>query len=152
MANVIAEGGCAPKKKSVPKKKPGQLTEHFNVAEFHCHNGQKVPAAAVPALTRLCRDVLEPMRARFGACTVLSGYRPRAYNESIGGARNSFHIYGERPNAPAADTMYASGSPREWAGYARKLLGRKQGGVGRYDRSGFIHCDDRGWKADWKGN
>ena len=112
----------------------------------------RIIAAAIPALIELCQDGLEPMRAKFGVCTVLSGYRPRAYNESIGGAKHSFHIYDERPQAPAADTMYATGSPKEWAKYARKLLGRKRGGVGRYDRSGFMHCDERGYRADWQGN
>ena len=120
------------------------------MAEFDCHDGRKVPAAAVPALKRLCRDVLEPMRAKFGPCRVLSGYRPADYNQKIGGARYSQHIYELTPDSVAADVRFQQGSPKEWAAYARKLLGKK-GGVGRYDRSGFVHADNRPYRADWHG-
>ena len=134
-----------------PKKPdPGQLSPHFHVKEFACHDGTPVPKCAYDALRRLCVIVLEPMRQKFGPCRVLSGYRHREYNRSIGGARYSQHIYDDGPESVAADVRFAKGSPKEWAAYADKLLPR--GGVGRYDRSGFVHVDNRSYKARWKGN
>jgi uncharacterized protein YcbK (DUF882 family) len=49
---------------------------------------------------------------------------------------------------------FATGTPAHWATEARKIRTSKnsgQGGVGRYDRSGFVHVDNRGYKADWTG-
>jgi hypothetical protein len=141
-------------KQKLPKKRAqpvGQLSPHFNLSEFHCHDGTRVPAAAVPALKRLCVDYLEPMRARFGEAHVLSGYRHRAYNKRIGGATLSQHIYDLGPASVAADVWFKRGTPAEWAAFARKIAdGRRVGGVGRYDRSGFVHVDN-GPRRDWAG-
>lgn len=124
-----------------------QASEHFLISEFDCHNGAKVPKAAYPALRRLCEQVLEPMRAEFGACRVTSGYRPRAYNASIGGASQSEHIYELTPSSVAADVSFARGTPASWAAFARRL---GKGGVGQYNRSGFVHVDN-GPRRDWWG-
>jgi hypothetical protein len=145
-----AEAGSKPDPNE-PTPKPGkrgQLSPHFNVSEFDCHNGQKVPAIAIPALTRLCVDYLEKMRAKFGVATILSGYRPEAYNRSIGGARYSQHIYELTPSSVAADSFYVRGTPAQWAAYADRL---GAGGVGRYDRAGFVHIDNRPGHARWTG-
>tara|TARA_Y100000590_G_scaffold167965_1_gene192134 strand:+ start:317 stop:781 length:465 start_codon:yes stop_codon:yes gene_type:complete len=45
-------------------------------------------------MTRLCCDVLEPLRATVGALRVNSGYRSPAVNKAIGGANKSAHTYG----------------------------------------------------------
>lgn len=127
--------------------KTGQLTPHFNVREFDCHDGRRVPAIAVPALTKLCR-LLEQMRDEFGSALVLSGYRPRDYNARIGGARFSQHIYEDTPSSVAADLVFARGNPARWQRAAAEL---KAGGVGRYDRSGFVHVDNRPDVARWTG-
>lgn len=129
-----------------------RLSPHFTVHEFNCHDGSVVPINSGAALVRLCRDYLEPMRAKFGACHVLSGYRHRVYNAGIGGARNSQHIYEETPDSVAADVRFARGNPREWAEFAydlRRRLGK--GGIGVYMRSGFVHVDNRPYRADWRG-
>jgi hypothetical protein len=121
------------------------LSPHFRLTEFRCKDGTAVPKAAVPALKRLCDDVLEPLRERFGPCTVMSGYRPSAYNRRIGGAKFSQHIYDLHPNTVAADLTFARGRPSEWADAAEPLL--QQGGLGRYP--GFVHVDNRGTNARW---
>lgn len=55
-----------------------------------------VPTEAhIAALTRLCADVLEPIRAKFGPLIVHSGYRSAALNAVIGGAATSQHSKGE---------------------------------------------------------
>jgi hypothetical protein len=125
----------------------GQLSDHFHVSEFSCHNGTAVPSSSVAALTRLCDDVLEPLRERFGPCTVMSGYRPSAYNRSIGGAKFSQHIYDLHPDTVAADLIFPNGSPGDWADAAEPLCAR--GGLGRYGT--FIHVDNRGFHARWSG-
>lgn len=126
----------------------GQLTPHFNIREFDCHDGRHVPAVAVPALTRLCHDLLEPMRAHFGPAHVLSGYRPVDYNARIGGAKYSQHIYELTPSCVAADMTFRMGTPADWANFADQL---DAGGVGRYDHSGFVHVDNRPGRARWTG-
>jgi hypothetical protein len=122
-----------------------QLSPHFRLEEFHCKDGTRVPKASIPALRALCRDVLEPLRERFGSCEVMSGYRHRAYNVRIGGARYSQHIYDDHPKSVAADLVFGRGRPSDWADAAEPLCAR--GGLGRYP--GFIHVDNRGHKARW---
>jgi hypothetical protein len=142
-------GGGQPGKGSSTMPAPtGQLSPHFNVREFDCHDGRKVPAVAVPALKRLARDYLEPMRAKFGPAKVLSGYRPADYNARIGGAKFSEHIYDHSPESVAADLVFSRGTPALWAAEADRL---GAGGVGRYDRSGFVHVDNRPVRARWSG-
>ena len=130
------------------------LTAHYRASEFYCHDGSAVPIAARPGLVRLCKSFLEPMRAKFGTCFVLSGYRHERYNAGIHGARHSQHIYEQSFESVAADVRFARGSPALWAAEAKRLRKSRngdKGGVGRYDRAGFVHIDNRGWKADWSG-
>jgi len=45
-------------------------------------------------LTYLAKTVLEPIRAKFGAFTVSSGYRCKRLNEKVGSKETSFHRIG----------------------------------------------------------
>jgi hypothetical protein len=131
-----------------------QLSAHFLATEFYCHDGSPCPITSRPALIRLAVVFLEPMRAKFGPCLVLSGYRHTLYNRSIGGALHSQHIYEEGFESVASDLRFDKGTPAQWAAFARGLRASKNngnGGVGRYDHSGFVHVDNRGYKADWTG-
>jgi uncharacterized protein YcbK (DUF882 family) len=131
----------------------GALSQNFVLAEFHCCRGhcakESVPSAAVPALRRLVTQVLQPMRDRFGTCTVHSGYRNAQHNQHVGGATNSHHRYDVRPEAPAADVSFVRGSVDEWAAEARRRLGNT-GGVGRYPASNFVHVDLGAFRK-WEG-
>ncbi len=130
--------------------RPGQLSPHYNIREFDCHDGRKVPAAAVPALTRLCNEFLEPMRKKYGPGRVLSGYRHAAYNKKIGGATKSQHDYDDDPTTVAADITYGKGTPSQWAAEARRIRDKLgYGGVGEYPNSGFVHMDNRRYVANW---
>lgn len=131
-----------------------QLTQHFAVEEFFTHDGSAVPLLARPGLVQLCKVFLEPMRAKFGSCLVLSGYRHEVYNRLIGGARHSQHIYEQTFESVAADVRFEKGTPAAWAAEAKRIRTEKRGGkggVGLYPRSGFVHVDNRNWKADWSG-
>jgi hypothetical protein len=145
-----AEPAPKPPKENDTLQRPGQLSPHYNIREFDCHDGRKVPAAAVPALTRLCNEFLEPMRTKFGPGRVLSGYRHAAYNKKIGGATKSQHDYDDDPTTVAADITYGKGTPTQWAAEARRIRDKLgYGGVGEYPNSGFVHMDNRRYVANW---
>jgi hypothetical protein len=131
------------------RKDKGQITKNFNLKEFACHDGSPVPAKAHGAIRRLCLAYLEPMRAKFGSCTVLSGYRHKAYNRRIGGASQS-HIYDLDPS-PNAGQSYVRGNPVIVNAVGPETGYGKGGGFGRYDRSGFVHCDNRRYNSNWSG-
>ncbi len=126
-----------------------RLSANFVLSEFHCKDRRRtpVPAAAVPALRRLVRDVLQPMRAKFGSCTVHSGFRTDAKNDEVDGAKDSQHLYHRTPNDVAADVSFVRGTPAQWVAEAERLL--PQGGVGHYRT--FVHVDNRPHHARWKG-
>jgi len=136
------------------QKNRNKLTPHFVATEFYCHDGSPCPTKARPAMVHLCTDSLEPMRKKFGEAQVLSGYRHVEYNASIGGAKNSQHIYEYSYESVAADMRFAKGNPTQWAAEARKIRQSKRngrGGVGFYPKAGFVHIDNRNYKADWSG-
>ena len=131
------------------KLRENYASPHFRYSEFDCNDGTPVPKAAYPALRALCKDVLEPLRKKYGAVHVNSGYRHAAYNASIGGASNSIHIYDRHPDAVAADHTCSGASPSTVANYEED----KADGLGRY--ATFTHADNRnriGWPdARWSG-
>lgn len=137
-------GAVRPEPGDITPADTAQITEHFNVREFDCHDGRRVPAIAVDALDRLCTKYLEPMREAFGPCDVMSGYRPEDYNRRIGGAPLSQHIYELTPEEVAGDLTFARGRPRDWAA---KAVALGAGGVGLYP--GFVHVDNRRATARW---
>ena len=136
-------------------RKPGhdRLTPHFKASEFYTHDGTPCPIVSRPALVKLCKDYLEPLRKKFGTCFVLSGYRHQLYNAGIGGVPNSQHVYEHTFESVAADIRFEKGTPSAWGAAAkaiRKTLGNK-GGIGIYVRQGFVHVDNRPYMADWTG-
>ena len=79
-----------------------QLTEHFNLREFVISAAavrrgidNTPPADAVGRLEVLCREVLEPLRRRFGVIRITSGYRCPQVNKLVGGVPTSQHVRGE---------------------------------------------------------
>jgi uncharacterized protein YcbK (DUF882 family) len=146
-AEIEAESAGDVTLESATAQRSRRLSPHFVLAEFHCHDGTPVPAAALPALRRLVKEVLEPMRGKFGQCKVNSGYRTEAYNRSVGGASASQHLYDQSPADVAADVRFTSGTPQDWAAEAERLL--KGGGIGTY--SSFTHVDNRRGPARWTG-
>jgi uncharacterized protein YcbK (DUF882 family) len=130
-----------------------RLSPHFTVEEFDCHNGAKVMKRDYNGLEYLCKTYLEPLRKKYGRVTIHSGYRTRAYNASIGGASQSFHIYTIHDgNDQAADVSCSKGSPRQWHATLNSIRSKKRsgkGGLGLY--SSFVHVDIRDYPANWQG-
>ena len=129
-----------------------RLSPHFTIEEFDCKDGTKCRKADWAGLEYLCRTYLEPMRDKYGAVHVNSGYRSRRYNAKIGGASKSYHIYDEHTNDQAADITCAKGNPTQWASTLKWLRKNKRGGrggIGVYDR--FCHIDLREYAANWRG-
>ena len=129
------------------------LSANFTLSEFHCCRGHctaaNVPSNAVPAVRRLVKKALQPMRNKFGQCTVTSGYRNKLHNQHVGGEATGHHRYDLNPTSPAADVFFASGTVDQWAAEARRLL-PDIGGIGRYPNSNFVHVD-LGPKRKWTG-
>ena len=135
--------------------KAGQLSPHFHVVEFDCHDGTPVPKASYEALKAHCRNYLEPLREEFGTVHVNSGFRTLAYNASIGGASMSVHVYNaswqHAPWAVAVDHVAAGASPSQVQDWHESHT--HPDGMGRY--GSFTHVDNRnriGWAdSRWVG-
>ena len=79
-----------------------QLSEHFTLWEMTASgtaidNGieNRPDEEQTAHLRALCRQVLEPLRRRFGKIRVTSGYRSEALNALVGGVPRSQHLSGE---------------------------------------------------------
>lgn len=124
------------------------LSPHFSRAEFE-HSDTAIahgiinimPSALVPAAEALCLNILEPIRAHFGAPLLLnSGYRGRALNHLLGSKESSQHRRGEAAdiempagpsNAELAQWIAGSGLP-----FDQLILESYHAGA---PRSGWVH-------------
>lgn len=90
-----------------------KLSEHFNYDEMVASATAKrlglcnaPDAKSLDNLKRLCEDVLEPLRMKWGRPIIVnSAYRSPAVNKAVGGAKNSDHRFGA-----AADIRTVSNS------------------------------------------
>lgn len=80
-----------------------QLSKHFTEEEFlrsetaeirGIKNDWSLEKYKQNAI-KLCEEVLKPLRAKFGALRITSGYRTRQLNKAVKGATNSKHLTGE---------------------------------------------------------
>jgi uncharacterized protein YcbK (DUF882 family) len=130
-----------------------RLSANFTVEEFDCHDGTKIESRDYEGLKALCEIYLEPLRSKFGTVTVNSGFRTPSYNESIGGASNSYHIYTyHNGNDQASDVMCVKGTPSDWHAFLNNIRQTKRGGnggLGLYPT--FVHVDMRDYPSSWKG-
>lgn len=134
------------------EQREGKPSEHFDYAEFDCNDGTPLPKQSEPAVKDWCQRIGEPLRAKFGAVHVNSGFRHRDYNARVGGESASIHIYdygGRDYKTVAVDVTCERGTPREWYDFTAG----KADGRGLYGT--FHHADTRsriGWPpATWSG-
>lgn len=125
----------------------GDLTKNFFLKEFSCKNGIWVPDEYIENVQELA-DNLQILSYFINVPIYInSGYRTPQYNKSIGGSKNSQHLY-----AKAADIRIKTGISTACIYDIIEGLIRtgqmKQGGVGLYNT--FVHYDIRGTKARWK--
>ena len=119
-----------------------KLSANFSLLEFACRDSKYKEILVDERLVAL----LQKLRDHFKkTVTITSGYRPRAYNISVGGAPESQHIYGT-----AVDITISGVHPREICKVAEGL---GFNGIGCYDYGGgkgFAHVDTRFYKSYWE--
>lgn len=125
------------------------LTPHFTLLDFASRG--VLPEGEYLANVREVAEQLEVLRTELGdkPITVISGYRTPEHNAAVGGAPKSQHLQGR-----AADIRVAGMTPGVVADTIHRLIKEgkmKQGGVGLYPQSGFVHYDTRGVAARWNG-
>lgn len=113
-------------------EKDVKVSAHFKVSEFACKDG-----SSICLVHRYLWEKLEALRRACGnrPITINSGYRTYQHNKNIGGASNSYHLYGL-----AADIVVSGMSALKVAQLADKIFG-DSGGVGLYN--GYVHIDGR---------
>ncbi len=106
------------------------LSTHFSRHEFACSDGCGFDSIDAQTL-----EILEAVRAHFGRPVIVtSGARCREYNESVGGAIRSQHLYGR-----AADIKVQDHPPMIVADFIEETF--PEASVGRYLT--FTHVDTR---------
>lgn len=99
---------------------PTRLTPHFTLQELtRTSTGlpNKPSTSAERALYALATNILEPIRAKFGAFTPTSAFRSTAVNKAVGGASTSSHLRGE-----AADIVIKGVPARTVATWCKKNI------------------------------
>lgn len=113
----------------IPPDENRLVSEHFTVRELRC------PRTKRCLMSGEFMNVLEKTRALYGKpIPISSGYRSKEYNEDLGGASDSQHIYGR-----AVDVPILSGHERYLLIRAAIEAGMR--GIGIYDK--HVHLDYR---------
>jgi uncharacterized protein YcbK (DUF882 family) len=121
-----------------------KLTNNFNLSEFQCKCGCKMPADVEENIKELA-DNLQVLRDVIGRIDLTNAYRCEEHNADVGGATDSQHIKGK-----AADIKSSTLNPSEIASVVDDLMKIewfKIGGIGIYNT--FTHVDIRGVRARW---
>ena len=123
------------------------MTKNFSLKEFDSKDGSKMPSEVYLNIVKLVGQ-LQFLRDYTGrAITVNSGYRSLEHNTKIGGSLSSQHLLGK-----AADITIEGLKPAEVYRLIDELIGMGlmlQGGLGLYEKKGFVHYDIRKTKARW---
>ena len=124
-----------------------QVTKNFKLSELEFSDA--IPPELVANACELLKN-LQVIRDHFQRpIVIISGYRSPARNTAVGGADKSKHL-----EAKAADIKISGVPTEEIYNRIDKLIAQclvKQGGLGKYIKSGFVHYDIRGSKARWEG-
>ena len=126
------------------------MTKNFKIQEFECKCGCDMPLEVYENIIKLASQ-LQFLRDYTGRpITINSAYRCPNYNDNvIKGAKHSKHKLGK-----AADITIQSLKPAEVFVLIEDLIDMGhmlQGGLGLYEKKGFVHYDIRKTKARWNG-
>ena len=134
-SGYASEGKSNIKTYSLKQDGNKKITNNFAIREFASKDGSDTILIDVKLA-----ELLQNIREHFGKPVIInSAYRSKEHNKKVGGASNSYHLYGQ-----AADIQIKGVSPREIAKYAESL-GVK--GIGLYGT--FVHVDTRTTKYYW---
>lgn len=153
-----------------------RITPHFTLGQFLCkqaHDGTPYVLVTEALMVKL-EHILEAVNAagwRVDTLGVMSGFRTPAYNRAIGNGDNSRHIFGGAAdiyidlegNGRMSDLNGDGVTDRRDAALIYDLVeklydespdfARHLGGLGEYGptrvHGGFVHVDERGWRARW---
>jgi uncharacterized protein YcbK (DUF882 family) len=121
------------------------LTPHFGKKEFASKDGAGMPKEVWQNIKKLAAN-LEVLREHLGQpIHINSGFRSEAYNNKVGGKKNSQHVKGK-----AADITVDKNTPNKVYKAIEKLIKEgkmSEGGLGLYDT--FVPYDIRGKEAGW---
>ena len=135
------------------------MTKNFSKKEFDCNDGSEMPINVYHNMVKVANQ-LQTLRDYIGKpIQVNSAYRSEKYNAKIGGAHKidkngnrietSQHVFGR-----AADIVVKGMTPLAVHTTIELLIEKGdmlQGGLGLYEKKGFVHYDIRGTKARWDG-
>ena len=120
------------------------MTKNFNIKEFECKCGCKMPEFVKNNVIELAEN-LQIIRNEVGRLDLTNAYRCKDHNSDVGGSTSSQHLVGK-----AADVKSESIKPKEMAQIVNDLMKNekiKTGGIGIYNT--FTHIDIRGVRARW---
>ena len=125
------------------------MTKNFKLKEFECKGGCDMPLEVYENIIKLASQ-LQFLRDYTGRpITINSAYRCPEHNAKVGGSKTSQHLLGK-----AADITIQSLKPAEVYRIIEDLIDMGhmlQGGLGLYEKKGFVHYDIRKTKARWNG-
>ena len=105
-----------------------RISPHFMLSEFQCRCCCRVMISAE------LLNMLEMLRALWGKpLFITSGYRCRAHNEAVGGARGSAHMRGMAADIAAAEAQEILAGCARTVGF-RNII---KGGVKKYVHLGL---------------
>lgn len=121
-----------------------KLTKNFDLEEFECNCGCKMPAFVLENVKKLANN-LQIIRDEIGPLYLTNSYRCKPHNRDIGSSDTSQHVLGK-----AGDLKSTIHSPSAIAEVIEDLIKSEkieEGGLGIYNT--FTHYDTRGTRARW---
>ena len=122
-----------------------KLTKNFSKKEFDSKDVSEMPQDVFVNIQKLANQ-LQVLRDYLGKqISINSAYRSPSHNKSVGGAKNSQHLYGK-----ASDITVKEMTPKQVYDAIEILISNGdmlQGGLGLYNT--FVHYDFRGNKSRW---
>ena len=135
------------------------MTKNFTKKEFDSNCGCEMPINVYYNIVKVANQLQVLRNEIQKPIHVNSAYRSECWNAKIGGAHKidkkgnrietSQHVFGR-----AADIVVKGMTPLKLSKVIERLISNGdmlQGGLGVYEKKGFVHYDIRGTKTRWNG-